>query len=86
MLVKVPKYVKGQSFCLYSIDSEADYTGVGDMIPTSVPNVVLTLCQNPEQWFRDNCGMNETPLLYVDAENQKFIRTMFAGNIKLIAE
>lgn len=78
-IVNIPRNLRGKSFVVYSIDLDADYDGITDMIRTNAASVVITVCDNPEQWFEDNCGMNEVPLAFVQADG-KMKRTLFGRN------
>lgn len=46
------------------------------MLSTNIPDVKITIADNPKEWMAENLGMNEVPLAYV--VNGKVTRTFFA--------
>lgn len=74
-ILLLSKELKDKNFAIYEIDPFCSYAGLEDMIKTNIPNVVITLCDDPKNWLEENTGMNEVPLAYV--VNNRITRTFF---------
>ena len=79
-IIRLPFTMFRTPFVLYGIDDDCDYVA-DDMEDTNIEDVVLTHCQEPKKWAKENLGHNESPIAIFDGEKLLYHKIYSTGYV-----